>query len=58
MEAHDEVVWGVLLGGVEVFDLEVAATDQVVVGDDDAGDGGEEDGVGGEVGGEVIGGGE
>ena len=46
MEAEGEVVRGGFAGGVEVFDLVVTATDKVVVADDDAGDGGEEDGVG------------
>lgn len=40
--------------GVEFFDLEVSAADEVVIANHDTGDGGKEDGVGGEVGGEVI----
>ena len=58
VEAEGVVVRGRGAGGVEVFDLEVAAADEVVVADNDACDGGEEDGVGAEVGGEVVGGGE
>jgi len=54
VEAEGEEVGGRGLGGVEVADLKVAVADEVVVADDDAGDGGEEDGVGGEVGGEVV----
>ncbi len=58
MEAEGVEIGGGGGCGVEVADLEVAVADEVVVGDDDAGDGGEEDGVSGEVGGEVVGGGE
>lgn len=58
MEAVGEVVGGVGGGGVEGVDAEVAAADEVVVCYYDAGDGGEEDGVGGEVGCEGVGGGE
>ncbi len=58
MEAEGEVVRGGFAGRVEVFDLEVTAADEIVVADDDAGDGGEEHGVGAEVGSEVVGGGE
>ncbi len=43
------------VGGVEFFELEVALADDVVVADDDAGDAGEEDRVGGEIGGEAVG---
>lgn len=57
-EPKGVVVGGAGPGGVQVADLKVALADEVVVADDDAGDGGEEDGVGGEVGGEVVGGGE
>ncbi len=46
MEAEGEVIRGGFAGGVEVFDLVVAAADEVVVANDDAGDGREEDGVG------------
>lgn len=55
VEAEGVVVGPRLLGAVEVLDLVVALADEVVVADHDAGDGGEEDGVGGEVGGEVVG---
>lgn len=47
MEAEGKVVRCRFAGGVEVLDLVVAAADDVVVADDDAGDRGEEDGVGG-----------
>lgn len=47
MEAEGEVIGRGGLGGVELADLVVALADPVVVADDDAGDGGEEDGVGG-----------
>lgn len=47
MEAEGEVIGGGLAGGIEVTDLVVAAADDVVIADDDAGDGREEDGVGG-----------
>lgn len=56
VEAEPEIVWGGFTGGVELLDLEIAAADEVVVGDDDTGDGGQEDGVCGEVGGKVVGG--
>ena len=56
MEAKGEVVGCRLAGGVEVFDLVEAAAHDVVVADNDAGDRGEENGVGGQVGCEVIGG--
>ena len=56
VEAEGEVVRGVFLGAVQVFDLVVTFADDVVVTYNDAGDGGEEDGVGAEVGGEVVGG--
>ena len=46
MEAKGEVVRGGLAGGIELFDLVIAAADEIVVADDDTGDGGEEDGVG------------
>lgn len=46
------------LGRVEIFDLEVAFTDDVVITDDDACDGRKKDGVSAEIGGEVVGGGE
>lgn len=55
MEAKGEVIRGGFAGRVEVFDLVVAAADEVVVTDNDAGDGGEEDGVGAQVRGEVVG---
>ena len=58
VETEGVVVGGGGPGGVEVFDLEVALADDVIIADDDAGDGGEEDGVGAEVGGEIVGGGE
>ena len=47
MEAVGEIVGCGSLGGVKVPDLVVAAADDVVVADHDAGDRGEEDGVGG-----------
>jgi len=46
VEAEGEVVGGGFTGRVKIFDLVVAMADEVVVTDDDAGDGGEEDGVG------------
>lgn len=58
MEAEGEIVGRAFLGGVEVPDLVVAAADDVVVADYDAGYGGEEDAVGGEVGCEIVAGGE
>lgn len=47
METIGEMVGCRFLGGVEVPDLVVAAADDVIVADDDTGDGREEDGVGG-----------
>ena len=58
MKTEGEVIGGGGLGGVEVADLVVTAAHEVVVADYDAGNGGEEDGVGGEVGCEVVGCGE
>ena len=55
MEAEREVVGGRGLRRVQVADLVVAFAHEVVVCDEDAGDGGEEDGVGAEVGREVVG---
>jgi hypothetical protein len=42
-------------GGVQCLDLQVAPSDQVVIADHDAGDGGQEDGVGAEIHGELVG---
>ena len=56
MESESKEVRGVFLGGVEVADLVVAAANNVIVADYDAGDGGKKDRVGGKVGCEVIGG--
>ena len=47
MKAEGEVVRGRCAGGVEVLYLVITAADDVVVADDDAGNRGEEDGVGG-----------
>ena len=47
METVGIDVGGVFTGAVQVLDYEVAFSDEVVVADHDAGDGGEEDGVGG-----------
>lgn len=58
MEPVPEVIGRGVAGGVEGADVVEAFTDDVVVADDDAGDGGEEDGVGGEIGCEVVGGAE
>ena len=58
METEGEVVGGGGLRGVKVADLVVAAAHEVVVADYDAGNRGEEDGVGGEVGCEIVGCGE
>ena len=58
METEGEVIGGGGLGGVQVPDLVVAAAYEVVVADYDTGNGGEEDGVGGEVGCKVVGCGE
>ena len=58
VEAKRVIVWGVSLGAVEVSDLEVAFPDDVVVADDDTGDGREEDRIGAEVCREIIGCGE
>lgn len=58
VEAESEVVWRLASSGVEVCDLEVAFAHEIIVANDDASDGGKEDGIGGEVGGEVVGGGE
>ena len=46
MEAKGKVVRGGFAGRVKVFDLVVASADEVVVADYNAGDGGEENGVG------------
>lgn len=56
-ETERVVVGGCLLGGVEILDPEVAAADEVVIADNNTGNGGEENGIGGEVGGEVVRGG-
>lgn len=55
VEAVPEVIGRGVLRGVEGVDFVVPFSDNVVIADQDAGDGGEEDGVGGEVGGEVVG---
>lgn len=55
MPAVPEMVRGGFLRGVEVFDLQVAAPDEVVIRARDARDGGQEDRVRGEVGGEIVG---
>ena len=47
VEAKSEVIRSRFLGGVEVLDLVEAATDDVVVADDDTCNRGKEDGVGG-----------
>ena len=57
MEAKGEVVRGGFAGGVEFLDLIVAVADEVVVANDNAGNGGKEDGIGAEIGGEVVRGG-
>lgn len=54
MHSKREVVWSGTLSRVELLDLEVATADKVVVADDDTGNGGKEDGVRGEVGGEAV----
>ena len=46
MEAKSEEVWRRLARGVEIPDLEVATADEVVIGDNNAGNRGEEDGIG------------
>ncbi len=58
VEAEGKVIGGRILGRVEVPDLEVAAADNVVVANYDAGDRREEDRVGGQVSREVVRGGE
>ena len=55
MEAESEKVRRGRLGRVEVADLVVAFPHDVVVGDDDAGDRREEDGVCAEVGCKIVG---
>ena len=47
VEAKGKVIRGAIAGGVEIPDLVVAAADNVVVTDDDTGDRGEEDRIGG-----------
>lgn len=54
VQAVGEVVWPRFEAGVQVADFEVAFAHPVVVADHDAGDGGQEDGVGGQVGGEGV----
>ena len=56
MEAKGEEIWGPALGAVQILDLEVAFAHDVVVADDDAGDGGEEDRVSAKIGREIVGG--
>ena len=46
VEAEGVEIRSVRLGGVEVFDLQVAFADEVVIADDNPRDGGEEDRVG------------
>ena len=58
MEAKNVIVWTCGAGGVEISCLVVAAAHDVVIGQDNAGDAGEEDGVGAEVGGEFVAGAE
>ena len=58
VEAKGEVIRCCFASRVEVRYLVVAAADDVVIADDDPGDRGEKDGVGGQVGCEVIGRGE
>ena len=58
VETKGEVVRCCFASRIEVGDLVIAAADDVVVADDDARDRGKEDGVGGQVSSEVIGGGE
>ena len=55
MEASSVKVWPALLGGIQVSDLQVSTTNEIVVAHDNTSDGGKEDGVGGEIGGEVVG---
>ena len=54
MKTEGEVVRRGFAGGVEVVDLVVTAADDVVVANDDAGNGGEEDGVSGKVGCKIV----
>lgn len=56
VEAKGEHVRRSLLGGIKIADLVVAFANDVVIADNYTGDGGEEHGVGGEVGGKVVGG--
>src|SRR5690606_3847051 len=55
VEAVGEVVRGRATAGEEGEDIKVSTSDNVVSACDDASDGGEEDGIGGEVGGESVG---
>lgn len=52
------IVWISLAGAVYGFNVEVAAANDVIVADHDAGDGGKEKGVSREVSGELVGGGD
>ena len=55
MDTGCEVVRARFLGGVELLHAIIASADYVVIGDDHTGDGGEENGVGGEVCDEALG---
>lgn len=55
VEAEPKVVGGRLAGGVQLLDLQVAASHEVIIGHNDTSNRREEDGVGGQVGREVVG---
>ena len=54
VEAKGEVIRGAFACSIKVFDLKVAFADNVVVADNDSGNGREENRVCAEVGGEVV----
>ncbi len=54
MDTIPKIVWRGASSRVEFSDLEVATADEVVVGDDDTCDRGEEDGIGRQISSEVV----
>ena len=54
VDAGGEVVRARSLAGIEFSDAVVSAADDVIVGNDDTGDGGEENGVRGQIGDKIV----
>lgn len=54
-ESEDEVIWPSLAGAIEIFDLKVAFAVEIVVTDHGTGNGRQEDRIGREICGELVG---